>query len=239
MRPFSLFFIVSAIPLAGACSILSGGDDSSSNAATPNADAGAQTFYSEKPDSGSHPTARDSGTNGGGSTGFDGGASTTRKDGGTSGTGGGENCAALESCCETMSSSSGCETVVSEGNESTCASTLDSYQSGGYCTGGTQCATLSDCCATLPPGPGWADTCNQEVGIGNDTECGSLYGTYQTDGYCNGNPGGLSNNCYALSQCCESLTGTDLTTCNGYVSGNVDGTCQDALTSYEDQGLCD
>jgi hypothetical protein len=197
MRPFSLFFVISAIPLAGACTILGGGDDSSSNAATPNADAGAQTYYGEKSDSGSHPTTtRDSGSSDTGtSTPFgDGGATTTRIDGGD-GTGG----------------------------------------SGGD----PQCATLADCCATLPPGPGWADTCNEEVGFGNDTECGSLYGTYQTDGYCNGNPGGLSDNCYALSQCCESLTGADLTSCNNYVSGNVDGTCQDVLTSYEDQALCD
>lgn len=137
-----------------------------------------------------------------------------------------------------MSSSSGCEAVVSEANESTCASTLSSYQSGGYCTGGTQCATLSGCCATLPPGPGWADTCNQQVGIGNDSACGSLFGTYKNDGYCNGNPGGLSDNCYALQGCCADLTGSDLTSCNGYVAGNVDGTCESALLSYQNQELC-
>jgi hypothetical protein len=238
MRPFSLFFVVSAIPLAGACTILGGGDDSSNGATATNVDAGSLEHDSGKRDSGSHPAAHDGGTSGSTS---DGGASTSRPDsgGGGGGGGGGANCGALETCCETMSSSSGCETVVGEGNESTCASTLSSYQSGGYCTGGTQCATLSDCCATLPPGPGWADTCNTEVGIGNDTECGSLFGTYQTDGYCNGNPGGLSNNCYALQGCCSALSGTNLTNCNSYVSGNVDGTCSSALTSYQDQGLCD
>lgn len=238
MRPFSLFFIVSAIPLAGACSILSGSDDTS-GATVANSDAGEATFYGDsgKRDSGSS-SARDGGakSDAGSTSGSDGGAFTVRKDGGSSG---GENCAALESCCETMSSSSGCETVVGEANESTCASTLDSYQSGGYCTGGTACATLSDCCADLPAGPGWADTCNQEVGIGNDTECSSLYGTYQNDGYCNGNPGGLSDNCYALQGCCAELTGSDLASCNSYVSGNVDGTCYDALLSYQDQDLCE
>ena len=240
MRSSSLFLVLSVIPL-GACTLFSSGDDSSNGATTTNADAGDSTAYdSGRRDSGStHGSTRDAGSAGGGSS--DGGASTGRPDGGSSGgggSGGGENCAALETCCETMSSSSGCESLVSAGNETSCASALSSYQSGGYCNGGTNCATLSSCCTTLPPGAGWADTCNQEVGIGNDTECGSLFGTYQNDGYCNGNPGGLSNNCYALSSCCAMLTGTDATTCNGYVTGNVDGTCSSALASYQSAGSC-
>jgi hypothetical protein len=234
MRPLSVFLLLTVTPLAGACTIFSGGDDSSNGATVANVDAGSSERDSGKRDSGSSrpATSHDAGSS---STHSDGGASTTRPDGG----GGGENCAALESCCETMSSSPGCETIVSEGNDSSCASTLSTYQSSGYCNGGTNCATLATCCTTLPAGPGWADTCNQEVGIGNDTECGSLFGTYQNDGYCNGNPGGLSDNCYALSGCCGMLTGTDATTCNGYVSANVDGTCSSALTSYQDQALCD
>ncbi len=196
MRSFSLLVVVSAIPLAGACTILSGGDDSS-NGAAANVDAGSLEHDSGKRDSGSHPVTRDAGSSTGSSSTWDGGASTTRVDGGSGGSG-----------------------------------------SGGT-GGGTNCATLADCCTTLPPGPGWADTCNTEVGIGDDGECGSLFGTYQSDGYCDGNPGGLSDNCYALQSCCAELTGTDLTTCNGYVSGNVDGTCSSALLSYQDQALCD
>lgn len=235
MRPPFQLVALGMLPLLGACTILSGGDDSAHNAPAADLDAGAGSVHdSGAQDSGSHPSTGDGGGDAAASP-SDGGPSKGGPDGGN---GGGAHCAQLESCCETMSSSSGCETVVSEGNDSTCASTLSSYQSGGYCTGGTQCATLSGCCATLPPGPGWADTCNQEVGFGNDPECGSLFGTYQTDGYCNGNPGGLSDHCYALQGCCADLAGTDHTTCNGYVTGNLDGTCQSALLGYQNQGLC-
>lgn len=178
-------------------------------------------------------SSRDAGPKG------DGGAGTTRADGGTGG--GGVQCEALQTCCDTLDSDmySGCMSIVSSGYASSCESALSSYTSGGYCTGGIACNTLASCCSTLPPGPGWADTCNQEVALNNDPECTSLYGTYQTDGYCKGNPGGLSDNCYALSSCCDQLADPDYTTCNGYVSGNVDGTCQSALASYKAQSLCE
>ncbi|MGH7280249.1 MAG: hypothetical protein ACRELY_01895 [Polyangiaceae bacterium] len=238
MRAFSFVFICAALPLAAACSLNPFGGSDDGNSSTPSSnDDDAGSISSRSRDAGS---SRDSGARGGdaGSRG-DGGASTTRPDGGSSGPG--AECSALSDCCSTLDSDmySGCMSIVTGSTESGCESALSSYTSGGYCTGGTSCATLSSCCSTLPAGPGWADTCNQYVDLDNDSSCASLDGTYQNDGYCTGNPGGLSNNCYALESCCEFLSDPDYTTCEGYVSANVDGTCQSADMNYVNEGLCE
>ena len=236
MRAFPFVLVCAALPLATACGLNPFGSSDDGVSGTPSANDDAGSISNGGRDGGS---SRDSGTRGDGGSRGDGGATTTRSDGGTSGSG--AECSALSDCCNTLDSDmySGCMSIVTSGYESSCASALSSYTSGGYCTGGTACATLSSCCSTLPPGAGWQDTCNQYVSLNNDTSCTSLYGTYQNDGYCTGNPGGLSNNCYALQSCCGSLSDPDYTTCMGYVSGNVDGTCQSAHMSYVNQGLCE
>ncbi len=159
----------------------SGGDDASAGQ-----DGGSATG-----EGGTSGHEGDDSSGGGGGTGDAGRSDAGHHDGGKSDAGGGggtgASCTALSACCNDLGSqmAGGCMSIVSSGYEASCASALSSYHSGGYCTGGTHCATLASCCPSLPPGQGWQDTCNYYVDLNNDPQCESLYGTYQTDGYCN------------------------------------------------------
>ncbi|MGZ3475109.1 MAG: hypothetical protein ACXWUG_12990 [Polyangiales bacterium] len=64
-------------------------------------------------------------------------SSSTTDAGGTTDTGSGGNCAALATCCPSISADAGgpesCNSVVSAGMDSTCASLLTGYKALGYC----------------------------------------------------------------------------------------------------------
>lgn len=135
-------------------------------------------------------------------------AGTSARDSGTgthdSGSSGGPGveCTALDSCCSTLDSAiaASCIDAVAGGAESTCASTLSSYQADGYCAGtvapfdaGTPppprfdaggagaCALLQNCCLT---GAASDTTCLFTALSGNESACLTTLASYISAGTC-------------------------------------------------------
>lgn len=154
--------------------------------------------------------------------------------------GGAADCTLLAPCCASLSGQlqATCAEFVDAGSPS-CGSVLQSYHASGYCTGGSGCANLAQCCPDLPPSSDAGKAaCNSYVQQNNDTTCTDLLSNYQRLGYCNGHPGGLSDNCYALSLCCPDVPLSEQGKCTGDVSQNVDPVCKTAVAAYKADGSC-
>jgi hypothetical protein len=164
---------------------------------------------------------------------------------------GGTGCAGLSTCCGSLPSAdqSGCDTIVSEGVDSTCSTDLSAYEAAGLCsagtgtgtgTGGTGCAALSTCCASAPAAD--QSSCDAIVSEGSDTTCSAELTSFMAAGLCGGGAGsgtGTSGTgCASLSTCCASVPAADQSSCDAIVSEGSDTTCSEELTAYTNAGLC-
>lgn len=110
------------------------------------------------------------------------------------------SCTALATCCTTIDPvyKTSCQAVVDNKLESSCASTLSSYNAANLCgggmgtggsSGGQGCANLEACCQQMTD-PNTKQGCEGSVTAykaspGGDSACMSLYGAYKTQGLCN------------------------------------------------------
>jgi len=112
----------------------------------------------------------------------------------------GASCAALVSCCATLTGSNqtNCTSVVTGADDAACATYLSEAETAGSCkavvvgtgsgtgttTTGTSCASLSSCCATLTGAN--ATSCASTVTAAVDANCATYLGQAQAAGSCTG-----------------------------------------------------
>jgi hypothetical protein len=168
-------------------------------------------------------------------------------------------CAGLKSCCGMLPGDDGnaCMGIVGEADDTSCTSSLETYQTLGYCgsigasgPGGgattlTGCSGLETCCKSLSATD--HDTCTGilQEDDNDDTVCTASIQTLQLDyGFCKGStstsgsasttaPSGGSggSGCAALATCCKSVPSVDQASCNESVSLNDADSCTELLTA--------
>jgi hypothetical protein len=162
------------------------------------------------------------------------------------------DCLSLTTCCDQLTNAeqkSGCDTVVTQGDPTTCGSAQATYEEAMLCTvstgggggGGTGCAGLTTCCASVSAAE--QPTCGAYMTIANgvDATCSTYLTTLQSAGMCASvgtGPGTGATGCAGLSSCCSSLDSTYEPSCAAEVSAGVDSSCSAFLTELKAASYC-